>query len=140
MALVQLYEKQDLDFKDFETLRDNTWADMKRRQEYLISAFGSKESLPEQYRKLIDQEINEFVKEWSLPEGQRYKGLLAEKQKQIKDLSPKPSVTNQTANRSKANHFSQNLASIRAKKISLNKTKSPEKFRGFDENRDSMDI
>jgi len=140
MGLVQLYEKQDRDLDSFDSLRDKTWSDMKRRQEHLISAFGSKDSLPEFYRKQIDKEIADFVKEWSAPHGERYKGMVLENQKHLKELTPKQPPKNQSPNRSKSSYYSQSLSSNRAKKISPQRAKSPEKFKGFDENRDSIGI
>lgn len=98
MDLAQIYFKQDQDKDLYNSLRDKSWAEMKLRHENLISAFQTKENLPKGYAENFDKEVSDFNREWSIPDGARYKAMVMEHQQQIKAVVSKLEPANDKSN------------------------------------------
>jgi len=87
MDLSELYEKHDQQKKSYHELRDKSWSDMKQRHLNITAAFQSRDNLPEGYVTQMDQEVDTFNHEWSIPDGVKYKTLLLKQEQEIADLT-----------------------------------------------------
>ncbi|MCX2495240.1 hypothetical protein OQX63_17250 [Pedobacter sp. PF22-3] len=119
-------------------MRDKIWSDIKQRHDQVISAFRTKENLPESYSRQIDKELKDFSKDWAIPEGIRYKAMAIQHQKQFEDIAGKPSSLDKSGMTKSS--FEQSLASTKAKQKSAQREKHPEKFADLDCNKESMDL
>ncbi len=95
MDLADLFKKHHEELKNFATLRDNIWAEMKERHNNLISAFGNFGNLPDYQQNQINREILNYHEEWALETGTRFKDIIAQHEKQRNNITgnkpePKP--------------------------------------------------
>jgi|GEM_PF-6559831 len=103
MNLVDLYKRQDQDLKDFAALRDRKWADMKERHKAYGEAFGGSDNLPPEQKKILEQEVQQFNKEWSAEHGSRYKEMIKQHQQQYKTITQETKTQNHMATKKPEN-------------------------------------
>lgn len=146
---MDLYKKHDQEKENYNVLRDKTWADMKQRHNNLISAFQSKENLPEGYAESMDKEIEQFNKDWSMPDGRHYKNMILQQEQQLdtvtRFLEPANDLTE--PNEQSTSGFFNKLASTKEldKEAELDKEPSNDneeidRFTAFKKNMDDVDL
>lgn len=93
MNLTELFAQQQKEIENFKTLRDETWSNLKNEHETLIEAFGGRATMPEEYRKRIDDQIANFSKEWSMEGGLRHNDIIDQHNKQREAITGKKNET-----------------------------------------------
>ncbi|WP_406825449.1 hypothetical protein [Pedobacter sp. KACC 23697] len=135
MSLDKLYEKHDQQKKSYHELRDKTWSDMKQRHLNITAAFQSRDNLPEGYVEQMDQEVDTFNHEWSIPDGVKYKTLLLKQEEEITNAAGNVQLGNDDKEIDLA---VDNLAS--SKILREDKDQDFDLKNQFSKNRDDMDL
>ena len=99
MTLPELYEQQQRERDHFEALRQKHWDDLQKEQQQITGAFGSKENLPEDYRKRMDEQVKNYHQEWASETGQRHLELTAYHHDQRAAITGQPVNTQQKVQR-----------------------------------------
>jgi hypothetical protein len=87
MDLMDFYERQQQDFERFKVLRDKAWQQILVDNENLAAAYGGKENLSPDAAKSYHERINNFNAEWSMDGGSKYKDLLDQHDKQLRQIT-----------------------------------------------------
>ena len=84
MTLDELFRQQERDIKAYETVRDKTWLELRQRHVQITESFGG--YLPEDQQKVIDREIDDYKREWSMYTGETHRALVAKHKLQRENL------------------------------------------------------
>jgi len=75
MTIDELYEKQRQEINDLLKVKEKIWKKMYEDQQAMVSAFGSFDNIPDDYKQRIRHEYQEFHREWDLETGIHYPTL-----------------------------------------------------------------
>jgi len=87
MTIEELYEKQKQEIDSLLKVKQRIWQKMYDDQQAMVSAFGSYDNIPDDYKQRIQHEYKEFCQEWDLVNGIHYPTLKKRHTQQRANLS-----------------------------------------------------